>query len=122
MKIIHTDIYGQLTDFLIDEARDYIEAGKKIFYIVPSSLSFEKEKEILTRFNHGQDGALFDLTVTRLKQLPWYFDKNQETDKTNLSTVGLAMLMRRTLSLLSDEAIPTYRFIKEKQGFIDKLV
>lgn len=122
MKIIHTDIYGQLTDFLIDEARDYIEAGKKIFYIVPSSLSFEKEKEILTRFNHGQDGALFDLTVTRLKQLPWYFDKNQETDKTNLSTVGLAMLMRRTLSLLSDEAIPTYRFIKEKQGFIDQLV
>ena len=32
------------------------------------------------------------------------------------------MLMRRTLSLLSDEAMPTYRFIKEKQGFIDQLV
>lgn len=49
MKVIHTDIYGHLTDFLVDEARDHIAAGKKIFYIVPSSLSFEKEKEILTR-------------------------------------------------------------------------
>ena len=60
MKVIHTDIYGHLTEFLVDEARDHIIAGKKIFYIVPSSLSFEKEKEILTRFNSGQDGALFD--------------------------------------------------------------
>ena len=45
MKVIHTDIYGHLTEFLVDEARDHIIAGKKIFYIVPSSLSFEKEKE-----------------------------------------------------------------------------
>ena len=122
MKIIHTDIYGELANFLIDEAREQIKSGKKIFYIVPSSLSFEKEKEILMRYNKGQDGALFDLTVTRLKQLPWYFDKNQETDNQTLSSVGLAMLMRRTLKLLPDDKIPSYRFIKEKQGFIDQLV
>lgn len=122
MKVIHTDIYGHLTDFLVDEARDHIAAGKKIFYIVPSSLSFEKEKEILTRFNAGQDGALFDLTVTRLKQLPWYFDKNQDNGRKTLSTIGLAMLMRQTLKQLSDDQIPIYRFMRDKQGFITQLV
>ncbi|GFH41591.1 ATP-dependent helicase/deoxyribonuclease subunit B [Lactococcus hodotermopsidis] len=122
MKIIHTDIYGDLTAFLVNEARDLMASAKKIFYIVPSSLSFEKEKEILTRFNAGNDGALFDLTVTRLKQLPWYFDKGQESQLINLSPVGLAMLMRYTLKNLSDEAIPTYRFMRDKQGFIDQLV
>lgn len=122
MKVIHTEIYGHLTERLVEEARDYIAAGKKIFYIVPSSLSFEKEKEILTRFNAGQDGALFDLTVTRLKQLPWYFDKGQATDRATLSPIGLAMLMRQTLKQLPDEAIPTYRFMRDKQGFITQLV
>ncbi|GAX47937.1 ATP-dependent nuclease subunit B [Pseudolactococcus reticulitermitis] len=122
MKVIHTDIYGHLTEFLVDEAREHIASGKKIFYIVPSSLSFEKEKEILTRFNAGQDGALFDLTVTRLKQLPWYFDKNQDNGRKNLSPIGLAMLMRQTLKQLSDDQIPIYRFMRDKQGFITQLV
>ncbi|GHU35837.1 ATP-dependent helicase/deoxyribonuclease subunit B [Bacilli bacterium] len=122
MKVIHTDIYGHLTEFLVDEAREHIASGKKIFYIVPSSLSFEKEKEILTRFNAGQDGALFDLTVTRLKQLPWYFDKNQDNGRKTLSTIGLAMLMRQTLKQLSDDQIPIYRFMRDKQGFITQLV
>ena len=122
MKVIHTDIYGHLTEFLVDEARDHIIAGKKIFYIVPSSLSFEKEKEILTRFNSGQDGALFDLTVTRLKQLPWYFDKNQDNDRKSLSTIGLAMLMRQTLNQIPDEQIPICRFMRDKHGFITQLV
>lgn len=123
MKVIHTDIYGNLTTFLVDEARDWLKAGKKIFYIVPSSLSFEKEKEILTQFNAGQDGALFDLTVTRLKQLPWYFDKNTgQMDLATLSPIGLAMLMRQTLKQLTDDQIPTYRFMRDKQGFITQLV
>ncbi|GFH40493.1 ATP-dependent nuclease subunit B [Lactococcus insecticola] len=122
MKIIHTDIYGDLTSFLVDEAREHLSHGRKIFYIVPSSLSFEKEKEILTRFNAGKDTALFDLTVTRLKQLPWYFDKGVESVRPSLSNVGIAMLMRQTLKHLSDAAIPTYRFMRDKQGFIDQLV
>ena len=122
MKVIHTDIYGHLTDFLVDEARGHIANGKKIFYIVPSSLSFEKEKEILTRFNAGQDGALFDLTVTRLKQLPWYFDKNQDNGRKTLSPIGLAMLMRQTLKQLTDEQLPIYRFMRDKQGFITQLI
>ena len=122
MKVIHTDIYGHLTELLVDEAREHIANGKKIFYIVPSSLSFEKEKEILTCFNAGQDGALFDLTVTRLKQLPWYFDKNQDNGRKTLSPIGLAMLMRHTLKQLTDAQLPIYRFMRDKQGFITQLI
>ncbi|MDR1606663.1 MAG: ATP-dependent nuclease subunit B [Streptococcaceae bacterium] len=122
MKIIHTNIYDDLTHFLIDEARQHLKKAKRIFYIVPSSLSFEKEREILKRFNSGQDVALFDLTVTRLKQLPWYFDKNQENNQNNLTNIGLAMLMRRTLKHLSDAQIPTYRFMRDKQGFITQII
>ena len=43
MKLLYTDIRHSLTKVLAREAERLAEAGKRVFYIAPNSLSFEKE-------------------------------------------------------------------------------
>ncbi len=40
---IYTDKLDPLTQALIQEAVGLVEQGKRVFYIAPNSLSFEKE-------------------------------------------------------------------------------
>lgn len=123
MKIVYTDIYNDLTKELLRISKEAISAGKKVFYIVPSSLSFDKEKEILERFNNGIDTSLFDLTVTRFKQLPWYFVKDaNDQDKVELTNVGKAMLFKRVLSKFTKDELPLYHSMGSSSSFLDSLV
>ena len=78
MEIIYTEITEDLTQFLLERAQKSLKEEKKVYYIVPSSMSFEKEKEILERISLGADTAVFDLLVTRFKQLPYYFDRKEK--------------------------------------------
>ncbi|MDU4517887.1 MAG: hypothetical protein E7I97_06625, partial [Lactococcus lactis] len=78
MEILYTEITQDLTEGLLEIALEELEKNRKVYYIVPSSMSFEKEKEILERLAKGSDTAVFDLLVTRFKQLPYYFDKREK--------------------------------------------
>ncbi|WEV45187.1 ATP-dependent nuclease subunit B [Streptococcaceae bacterium ESL0687] len=123
MKIIYTDIYNDLTGELIRRAKKVMSEGKKVFYLVPSSLSFEKEKEILKAFSEGQDTALFDLTVSRFKQLPWYFSKSSiDEDKIELTKVGKTMLFKKVIKSFSKKELPLYFSMNSNASFLDSLV
>ena len=43
MKLLYTDVRTPLTQVLTQEAVGLVEDGKRVFYIAPNSLSFEKE-------------------------------------------------------------------------------
>ena len=47
MKLVYTDIRTPLTQVLVDEANRLVAEGKRVFYIAPNSLSFEKERKVL---------------------------------------------------------------------------
>ncbi len=47
MKLLYTDIRTSLTEILTREAEELVAAGKRVFYIAPNSLSFEKERAVL---------------------------------------------------------------------------
>ena len=65
MKLLYTDVRTPLTQVLTQEAVGLVEQGKRVFYIAPNSLSFEKEAKVLS-YLEGQ--ASFAITVTRN---PW---------------------------------------------------
>ena len=44
MKLLYTDIQYDMTEILVGEAVAQADAGKRVFYIAPNSLSFEKER------------------------------------------------------------------------------
>ena len=123
MEIIYTEITQDLTAGLLEVALQELAAKRKVYYIVPSSMSFEKEKEILERLAHGTDTAVFDLMVTRFKQLPYYFDKRESTtDKVELGSAGFSMLFRRVLRSFSKEDLPLYYSMQNSAGFLELLV
>ena len=43
MKLLYTDVSDPLTQVLTQEAVGLVEQGKRVFYIAPNSLSFEKK-------------------------------------------------------------------------------
>lgn len=123
MEIIYTEITEDLTGVLLARSQQFLAAGKKVYYIVPSSMSFEKEKTILERLNKGKDTAVFDLLLTRFKQLPYYFIRNQsEQEGKELSPVGLSMLFRRVLKGFKNEEIPLFFALQNKSSFLEMLI
>ena len=65
MEILYTEITQDLTEGLLEISLEELGKNRKVYYIVPSSMSFDKEKEILERLAKGSDAAVFDLLVTR---------------------------------------------------------
>ena len=123
MEIFYTEITQDLTGNLLEIAQEEMTKKRKVFYIVPSSMSFEKEKEILERLNKGADAAVFDLIVTRFKQFPYYFDKNDKlSKKVELSPAGMSMLFRKVLKSFEKEEIPLYFGLQNSASFFDLLV
>lgn len=69
MKLVYTDIRTPLTQVLVDEANRLVAEGKRVFYIAPNSLSFEKEgrsyssstRRLLCHYYYAlcPDGSLF---------------------------------------------------------------
>lgn len=58
MEILYTEITQDLTEGLLEISLEELEKNRKVYYIVPSSMSFEKEKEILERLAKGSDSAV----------------------------------------------------------------
>ena len=119
MKLLYTDIRHSLTKVLASEAERLAEAGKRVFYIAPNSLSFEKERAVLECLKNK---ASFAITVTRFAQMARYFVLNDVRQGQNLDDIGLGMLIYRTLTELDDGELKVYGRIKKDPQFIQQLM
>ncbi len=119
MKLFYTHPTNSLTDLLTQKAEDFLLQGKRVFYIAPNSLSFEKERRVLDFLpNH----ATFQMIVTRFGQLPNYFMLPKRKENANLDDAGLSMLLYRVLNQLSDQSLPVFGRLKKDPGFIEQVL
>ena len=99
MKLLYTDISYNITEILAEEAQIAAKAGKRVFYIAPNSLSFEKERAVLETL---PERASFAITITRFEQMARYFVLNDIHQGETIDDNGLAMVFYRALSSFSD--------------------
>ena len=119
MKLYYTDVSQDMTRILTEQAQAYAEAGKRIFYIAPNSLSFEKERKVLELLPHQ---ASFRITVTRFAQMARYFVLNRGQNKQAMDDTGLSMIFFRVLSQFSDSDLQVYGRLRKDAAFIQQLV
>ena len=119
MKLLYTDIRNPLTKILVKEAERLAQVGKRVFYIAPNSLSFEKERAVLSLLeNH----ASFAITVTRFAQMARYFVLNDVQKGENIDDIGLSMLFYKVLSEMNEHDLRLYGGIRTDAQFIQQLV
>ena len=119
MKLLYTDIRTSLTEILTREAEELVAAGKRIFYIAPNSLSFEKERAVLECLSQQ---ASFAITVTRFAQMARYLVLNDLPAKTSLDDIGLGMVFYKCLVELDPKDLRVYGAIKQDPQFIQQLI
>ncbi|MEY8463081.1 ATP-dependent nuclease subunit B [Streptococcus merionis] len=119
MKLIYTDISQDLTEILVGEAVEKAASGRRVFYIAPNSLSFEKERQVLELLPQQ---ASFEILVTRFGQMVRYVTLNEIEEQTPIDDTGLSMLFYRALSSLPEDALRVYGRLKQNMDFIQQLV
>ncbi|ORO53336.1 ATP-dependent nuclease subunit B [Streptococcus oralis subsp. oralis] len=119
MKLLYTDIRTSLTDILTREAEELVAAGKRVFYIAPNSLSFEKERAVLECLSQQ---ASFAITVTRFTQMARYLILNDLPANTSLDDIGLGMAFYKCLAELDSKDLRVYGAIKQDPQFIQQLI
>ena len=119
MKLLYTDIQFDMTEILARKAMEEAKAGKRVFYIAPNSLSFEKERAVLELL---PDHASFAITITRFAQMARYFVLNEPQTKETIDDNGLAMIFYRALSHFSDTDLKVFGRLKQDTNFIKQLV
>ena len=119
MKLVYTDIRTPLTQVLVDEANRLVTEGKRVFYIAPNSLSFEKEGKVLQLLDQK---ASFAITITRFAQMARYFTLNESHQQESLDDIGLGMLFFKVLSQMPDEELKVYARLKKDPQFIQQLI
>ncbi|HFI0255634.1 TPA: ATP-dependent nuclease subunit B [Streptococcus suis] len=119
MKLHYTGIRNNLTELLVDEAKSYVDQGFRVFYIAPNSLSFEKERAVLS---YLEEGASFDIMVTRFGQMARYLVLNEAQDQKTIDDLGLTMLFFRVLSQLDESELKVYGKLKQDMDFIGQLL
>lgn len=119
MKLLYTAIGQDMTEILADEAKGYADAGKRVFYIAPNSLSFEKERKVLSFLpNKGS----FAITITRFSQMARYFMLKERQTGKSLDDLGLAMVFYRVLSQMADDDLALYGHFRKDPQFVKQLV
>ncbi len=119
MKLLYTDMSQDLTEILTEQASSYAQKGKRVFYIAPSALSFEKERKVL---EYLPQSASFDITVTRFTQMARYFILNTSNPKTQLDDTGLAMIFYKVLLHMGNDELKVYGRLRKDSNFINQLV
>ena len=119
MKLLYTDIRTSLTEILTREAEELVAASKRVFYIAPNSLSFEKERAVLECLSQQ---ASFAITVTRFAQMARYLVLNDLPTKTSLDDIGLGMAFYKCLAELDPKDLRVYGAIKQDPQFIQQLI
>ncbi|MGT2959532.1 ATP-dependent nuclease subunit B [Streptococcus caballi] len=119
MKLLYTDIQFDMTEILVKEAAQAAKLGRRVFYIAPNSLSFEKERAVLEAL---PEQASFDITVTRFAQMARYFVLNGPRQQESIDDNGLAMIFYRALSSFSDKELKVFGRLRQDANFISQLV
>ena len=119
MKLLYTDIRTSLTDILTKEAQGLVTQGKRVFYIAPNSLSFEKERAVLECLSQQ---ASFAITVTRFAQMARYLVLNDIPERSSLDDIGLGMAFYKCLSEIDPKDLRVYGAIKQDPQFIQQLI
>ena len=119
MKLLYTDIRTSLTEILTREAEELVATGKRVFYIAPNSLSFEKERAVLECLSQQ---ASFAITVTRFAQMARYLVLNDLPAKTSLDDIRLGMVFYKCLAELDPKDLRVYGAIKQDPQFIQQLI
>ena len=119
MKLLYTDIRTSLTEILTREAERLVAGGKRVFYIAPNSLSFEKERAVLECLSQQ---ASFAITITRFAQMARYLVLNDLPTKTSLDDIGLGMAFYKCLAELDPKELRVYGAIKQDPQFIQQLI
>ena len=119
MKLLYTDIRTSLTEILTKEAQDLVSQGKRVFYIAPNSLSFEKERAVLKCLSQQSS---FAITVTRFAQMARYLILNDIPAKSSLDDIGLGMVFYKCLTEIDAKDLRVYGAIKQDSQFIQQLI
>ena len=119
MKLLYTDTRTSLTEILTKEAQGLVAQGKRVFYIAPNSLSFEKERAVLECLSQQ---ASFAITVTRFAQMARYLVLNDIPAKSSLDDIGLGMAFYKCLSEIDAKDFRVYGAIKQDPQFIQQLI
>ena len=119
MKLLYTDIRTSLTEILTKEAQGLVAQGKRVFYIAPNSLSFEKERAVLECLSQQ---ASFAITVTRFAQMAHYLVLNDIPERSSLDDIGLGMAFYKCLSEIDSKDLRVYGAIKQDPQFIQQLI
>ena len=119
MKLLYTDIRTSLTEILTKEAQGLVAQGKRVFYIAPNSLSFEKERAVLECLSQQ---ASFAITVTRFAQMARYLVLNDVSERSSLDDIGLGMAFYKCLSEIDPKDLRVYGVIKQDTQFIQQLI
>lgn len=119
MKLLYTDIYNDMSAILAKKAHEYALKEKRVYYIAPNSLSFEKERLVLSLL---PEQASFAITITRFTQMARYFTLNNTVKSTSIDDIGLFMLFQKILANFSDDDLPIYGLLRKDHHFINQLV
>lgn len=95
-----------------------------IYFIVPEHVKFDMETLLLNEmkdFLHTDKQAMLDIQVMSFTRLAWFMLPANLKAKTQLTKVGLSMLIRQILQAKQKELI-VYRNQINYQGFIEKLL
>ncbi|MDR2457188.1 MAG: hypothetical protein LBD41_01720, partial [Clostridiales Family XIII bacterium] len=116
MQILYGNVQTNITRELVKRAE---LSGKQVFYLVPTSISVEKESEVLSLLkNH----TAIDIQVLSFKRLAWFFLRNDKYYKeVKLTEVGRVMLFRKTLEEMKEQDLGEYSGLKGNIGFIEEL-
>ncbi|MBS7577765.1 MULTISPECIES: PD-(D/E)XK nuclease family protein [unclassified Enterococcus] len=121
MKIIYRSFTENLTDEVIKIAEKAIENKREVFYLVPTSMSFDLEREILEKMTiHAQ----IKLQVLSFKRFAWYLLKdNPIFNQVQLTDTGKLMVFRKVLAKLKQEdALTVFKGEINQIGFLTQLV
>ncbi|KXT76708.1 ATP-dependent nuclease subunit B [Streptococcus sp. DD12] len=119
MRLVYTDLQEDLTEILAQIAQKSADHGRRVFYIAPNSLSFDKERAVLS---HLKGQASFAVTVTRFSQMARYFVLDSVQGQKQLDDSGLVMVFYRALMQLSDDDLRIFGRLRLEAGFIAQLV
>ncbi|MGT2742005.1 ATP-dependent nuclease subunit B [Streptococcus plurextorum] len=119
MKLFFTDVSQDLTKKLAAEAQKLAQEGKRVFYIAPNSLSFEKERKVLSSLPQK---ASFAITVTRFGQMARYFLLKDANSRASLDDKALAMLFFRVLSQFEEDDLKVYGRLRKDANVIHQLI
>lgn len=119
MKLYYSDISNDITKKLTALALEESQRVQRVFYIAPNSLSFEKEKKVLSYLPRK---ASLSILVTRFAQMARYFIYHEENSKKALDDLGLSMMVYRVLTQFEDGDLQVYGRLKKDPAFIEQVV